>query len=315
MGDKHQPTEIIVPSDWVEDLYASGKINLTESQIDQISSSESITLPIERMNPFIRNHKRPPITWIEPIFAVHFLAPHLGGDVSAKIAIAERIKDGALECSVLWLSEELDSVELPHRRPKVEKNPLLPGTAFFVSPPRPRARRPVLGGQFSVYSDDWERDVKRWDWASGIFVVSRDRTAHICIRNADGEIVTVKDVRHPRTRMVAFRIQFNKSDVEKIINSPITSPAPRSEERKARGSGRGRSGERRKKFDNSELMKEISEKISSGEFGKCDKYGSQSKIERLILDKYSPDNGPSDSTVRRWATELMRAWREREGSN
>ncbi len=126
-----QPTEIIVPTDWAEAQLAKRALRLTSEQIDALEGNSTIKLPASLVNPlFGAPIDNSAIEWIEPIDAVHLLAPKLGGDAAAKLAIAERLRDGAIKCTCVWMSEGLDIGPITSLRPVVARGRLSPNNAI-----------------------------------------------------------------------------------------------------------------------------------------------------------------------------------------
>jgi len=208
-----EPAEVIVNAEYVEELVAKGVVKLSKEQLSKMAAGGQISLPVDVMAPVMKSARsREAIEWIDPVDAVHMLAPYVGGDAKAKSVIGERLRDGAVECSCLWLAQEPDVGPLPTRRP----GPHLPaGEATSIkwsTPINTDTNVPVLGGFMWSYSDDWERDFRRWQWASGTFVASAKQavTAH----DQSGALVGKG---RSALRMVAKGVRFNRAHILRII--------------------------------------------------------------------------------------------------
>ena len=209
------PSEVIVPSDWAETMYSKGQLSLSDEQVGRLGNADTILLPRELMEAFkTPKEGRRPTEWIEPLDAVHLLAPHVGGDANAKSAIAERLRDGVIECHHVWLSEGPDLGPLSTRRPQVTGSLGAPNPAFWVLPSVPKFEDRRLGGAFWNYSDRWEKDIGRWDWPSGLFVASRDGNLQVTV---DG-LPIGRTVKRRRIRMVVSGIRFHRADIEALAN-------------------------------------------------------------------------------------------------
>lgn len=303
----------ILDSGTAETLWARGEIDLTDRQIAELSTQPTIALAPEQAPKFKPKNRKMPVEWLKPLEAVHWLSPYVGGDANAKLAIAERLKDGVIECAAVWLCESLDKGPLPTRRPTVASDPAIPGTAYQISPPTPRASEIRLGGAFYSFSDDWEGDLKRWNWRSGIFVTSNKRGAKVQVVKEIG----VSQTTLAPARMVAFGVRFSREDVEKISKPASSSGASSSESPEAKPRKRGRTGPRPKKHLLSAILARLESEILSGEirrFGNVAEVGVQSAIEREIENSFPPDERPSESTIRRKVVKLMAAWREISGA-
>lgn len=207
------PTEIIVPTEVIEAMMAKGQLQLSSEQIDQLEVESEIRLPRElwdAANP--PTERKPPIEWIEPLDAVHWLSTKLGSDAAAKSAIVERLRDGAIQCTDVWMSMGPDIGPVTDRRPNYPRCSDGGHQTCWVTPVH-RGKGPVkLGGAFWAHSDDWEADVKRWDWYGGVFVTSTNQ--HVLV-SADG--IPAQEIKSSeRIRMVASGVRFSRADIEKI---------------------------------------------------------------------------------------------------
>lgn len=312
---KNKPTvsKVVLDSGMAETMWVRGEITLTKRQIEQLATEPTIALTPEQAPESKPKKRERPVEWLNPLDAVHWLAPHVGGDASAKKAISDRLKDGAVECACVWICEGLDVGPLPTRRPPVGSDLSHPGMAFWLSPPTPRATEIGLGGAIFAYSDDWARDLERWDWPSGTIVTSKREGATVQSVDATGKPVTAV----APTRMVAFGVRLSREDIERINRSPETVGNSSLEAGKEERPKRGKSGPRPKKFFAGRIKARLEAEIANGElnkrYGSVSRYGVQSALEREIAESFGSDDCPSESTIRRWAKELMTAWRRFEG--
>ena len=302
------PTEIIVSTHWAEAQMANGVLNLSPNQIKKLERNATISLPADLVNTVIGPRKRKtPVNWIDPIEAVHWLAHRIGVDARAKSAIAERLRDGAIECSIVWMSQGPNIGPVSNQRPRFPVLSSKPSGTSWVT----RIHRGVgplkLGGAFLRCSDDWDADQKRWDWQNGLFLFSFHLTSSVWI---DGE-PTEELKSELRYRIVISGIRFSSDDVKRIVESETLNLA------KVAGSTakRGRSGPRRKKFNSGQVLLRLESGILSGEISRLGDvldYGMQTKLEREITLELTEDDGsePSESTVRRHAKKLIDMWKQ-----
>lgn len=213
-GEVQPAAEIVVEASWAEDQFAKGRLELTSDQIDALEQGVArIKLPAELVNPLLSlGSRESPIEWIEPKEAVHLLSSRIGGDIAAKVAIAERLKDGAIECTHVWISEGPDIGQIEAKRPKFPTKQQGDISGPWVSAVQ-RSKGPVmLGGAFWRYSDDWDADLKRWNWHEGLFVASRNGPM---VASVDG-VPAQQTNSHSRSRMIVAGIRFSREDVENI---------------------------------------------------------------------------------------------------
>lgn len=207
--------EYVISSGDAEEYFSRGILDLTEDQVSGLLTQDVITLSEEQFAKLGGGRRQKTLNWIAPLEAVHLLAPSCGGDATAKALIAERFLDGAIYSTFLWSCECIDFGTIPTRRPKVNKEPLTPGTAFSVRPTRPTRNLQMLGGAFRHFSDDWERDKKRWNWTTGTFCGSLKESVTISQSTESGEIVSSL---RPLL-FVVHGVRFDQTDVEKLLPS------------------------------------------------------------------------------------------------
>jgi hypothetical protein len=207
------PSNISVPSSWAVTQYGKGRLQLSPVQIKRTEISDTIKISrqqFEALSPPLPLKSQ--IEWIEPLDAVHWLAARVGGDAAAKTFIAERLRDGAIECSLVWMSHGPDVGPVTGRRPKYPV--VKPGVIqpLWVTPIRDGKMPLKLGRGFWLFSDDWDSDLKRWDWAEGRFVVSKNITTTVLVDGRPIEELKSK----VRSREVASGIRFSRADIEKL---------------------------------------------------------------------------------------------------
>lgn len=299
--------EYVIDANYAEILLSRGRLDLSEQQLGQIEARSDVELTKAQFESLGRKATSGTCKWVDPLEAVHLLAPHCGGDGYAKSAIAERLIDGAIKCSFVWSCDCIDFGTIPHSRPVVSENPFAPGTAFSVTPPRPLRSRSMLGGAFKNYSDDWLRDQRRWDWVSGTFVG---------VRTGEESLNSLLDAQRKTSRVLArmyvvHGAQFDVFHIEKLALSISQKSTLKSFER-FKSLGRGRTKPRNKKYNLSPVLAKLESEILSGEIqrlGKLTDVGVQASLEREIAANFSPDDCPSESTIRRKVQKLMAAWR------
>lgn len=293
--------------------YGKGRLQLSPAQIKQLETSDTIKIPRKQFEDVSSPlPPKSPVEWIEPLDAVHWLAARIGGDVAAKTAIAERLRDGAVDCSHIWMSKGPDIGRVTSDRPKfaVLKSGVTPSP--WVSPIRDGKNPAKIGNAFWLYSDDWDADLKRWNWSTGLFVVSRYDTSIISV---DG-IPTEEFKSEVRSRMVASGVRLSRTDIERIAEGAGGQIEGKAQKVDSRGTGkRGRKGPRLKKFNYGPVLASLQSEIISGKilrFGDPFRRGTMAAMEREIVLKLTDDDGlePSPSTVRRRARELLEMWQQ-----
>lgn len=302
------PTEIIVTTDWAEAQMANGVLSLTPNQIRKLEGNASISLPADLVTQVLGPSKRKtPVEWIDPREAVHWLSQRIGGDAAAKSAIAERFRDGAIECSIVWMSQGPDIGPVSNRRPRFPVLSSKPSGTSWVTPINRGSKPLKLGGALLRFSDDWDADQKRWDWQRGIFIFSNNLTSIVRVN----EIPIEERKSQLRYRLVVSGIRFSSKDVKRIVEGEN----PNSVEADGSTGKRGRSGPRRKKFNYGPILSRLESEISNGKIsrlGNVSDFGMQAKLEREITRELTDDDGlePSETTVRRTTTRLMEMWKQ-----
>lgn len=108
---------------------------------------------------------------ITPREAVNRLSPLVGGDLSAKKILAERIKDGEFFIRAEWCAHQADVGAFPDEIPTESSTKWGKNWAFTVTPYREERRTVVTDGIWNT-SQNWEQDVSRWQWGRGNLVAS-----------------------------------------------------------------------------------------------------------------------------------------------
>lgn len=204
----------IVDSSWAESQHAKGLLTLTNDQLALIASTETIAIMSAQLpTHYVRKYAKKGYDWIEPIDAVYFLAPELGGVSAAKAAIAEQLRDGAITCTRVWMSEGPDIGPIANQRPKFSL--IREGEVIgpWVTAPSPNQTPVILGPGIWSKSDDWKSDQDRWNWRLGMFVVSWNPSV---VAYLDGIPAKEKDSGQ-RLRMAISGVRFNRSDIEKML--------------------------------------------------------------------------------------------------
>lgn len=225
--DLDQSNTVIIESEWAEEMFVHGFLKLTPEQIDHISNNAEVSLTMDQYDLCHQNMKNKyPAEWIDPLDAVHLLAPYTGGDAGAKSAIAERLRDCKIECCMLWISTGTDDGPVSNVRPNISDGMRM-DTVFDVSSAAKFPRLLTMGGDFWAHSDDWERDVKRWDWFRGLFVVSA-KEPYLVVRDNKNNF---HSARYRHVRKVVSRIKFSLTDIEKLLDSrrPVDLSEPRAD--------------------------------------------------------------------------------------
>ena len=264
--------------------------------------------------------------WVSALEAVHLLSPEVGGDKIAKEQIAERLRDGALKASVLWMADGVDFGSLLPQRPVPELSPeeaarrILPenvafskrertvpeisekkfgsGFAHFVTPHR--SKRASLGGAFWNFanSETWERDQKRWNWSEGLFVVSQEPIFKVAPK---GTPLKYKFGR----RLFVYGLELLRSEVLALIprKSPEASGLPVIPPPVKR---------RAQKYDWEELMTELVayayHKPLRDQFDIYEMKGFQTKLEKWLTERLEAKGlNPGSSAIRKKAVAIREA--------
>jgi hypothetical protein len=262
--------------------------------------------------------------WMRPKDAVYRLSPFVGGDEAATRLIAGRLRDGALSARAEWMSVGADVGGVTNLR---LKSTPIPGTDSgdgegpnyseeFLIVPEQSDTKIGSGYAYDVTKADgriaelkmgfwnagtnWADDEIRWDWNTGIFII----TSPARIANSpENQHVDIKD-RLP-IRHVAYGVKFLKSEIEKITDSfrkTTDSPLQRKRRRSAR------------KHDWEAILIElVAVAYYTGldvEFKKngFDDAGWQAALEVWISKKFEDDNlDCGEATVRGQAQQVVEA--------
>lgn len=314
-GKYEAASEVVVSSELAEELLAHGRLKLSPKQIEQLSASPTIRLPVETME-LLRQPKvrQSPIEWMTPIEAVHHLAPHLGGDAAAKSAIVERLRDQAIACPMTWMSMGPDIGPLDGRRPKFPVLGLGEENGPWVTAINPGHKPLMMGGVFWDFSENIEEDAKRWNWRSGIFVSSREDKI---IFSEDSIPIRMLNLRS-RHRFVVSGVRFSREDILKIIDSGVSISSSlnpiNSGEKEKKSGRRGKTGPRLKGAMWVRVLTELEREILAcgvEKFGNPRVAGTQSQVETYVQRRFAEisDKIPSESTIRRRIQGVMKDWR------
>ena len=180
---------------------------------------------------------QPNDNWMSPSDAVKLLSPLVGGDAAAKALIAERLRDGALLATAGFMAESADigpiahvvtdrqrerlvqefasegaEIEIDSNFPQVSETHVGTRYAYWID--NPGIKRVIIGGAFWRGSFDWQKDLSRWQWGEGTFVVS-------CPTAIQGKQLPPNvplSARFPK-RLVAYGVEFPQPEISKIVNS------------------------------------------------------------------------------------------------
>lgn len=172
------------------------------------------------------------VEWMRPSEAVTRLSPLLGSDDAAKTLLAGRIRDRTLTAGCSYVTEAFDIGKVPlvfvdpipevtSDDPSIEVVPLDPnfptvteskmGTSFvFWESPRPPQFMHIAS--VDNLSSDWAADVRRWNWADGIFAFRRRPL--VISSDAPGKLSP--KLRFP-TRTVMYGVKFAAADIRKLV--------------------------------------------------------------------------------------------------
>ena len=176
--------------------------------------------------------------WVRLKDAIGLISSGVGGDKKAKTTIANRMRDGTLEANYLWVAEgadignpvryrsfEYDPQDMEALKfarsdaamwqmtvPTVSDTKVGSGLALFVTP-CPKGPT-IIGGGFwqSGSVPNWKSDIKRWDWASGLVLVTRPPA--ILSKNPNVDIIHKLPI-----RLFAYDVRVNKSQLVAICNT------------------------------------------------------------------------------------------------
>jgi hypothetical protein len=198
----------------IERMHARGEITLTDEQLNQLDGRPYIDMPVGYDGRPPASNRPVVVEWIDPLTAVHMLAPNFGGDAKAKLAIIERLKDHAIQCTMTWLCIQPDIGPLPRRRPQQSDAPQGPHEAREVSKVERNPTGTRLGGALWHNIEDVERDSARWSWNEGLFVASYPISRSVDTGERAAGVVQITE---RRERMVASGVRFNKHDIERML--------------------------------------------------------------------------------------------------
>jgi len=189
----------------IESMHARGEITLTEDELDQLDGRPRIEICKSAWEESQSRMIRRELEWIDPLDAVYLVAPSVGGDANAKLAILARLHDRAIECTMTWLCVQPDIGPIPFNRPRVSDAPTGPHEAFFVSKMSRKPNGVRLGAFFWGPDGHVNFDLPRCSWSAGLFVTTHPFGVQ---DHADTG---------SRKRVVATGVRFAKCDVERII--------------------------------------------------------------------------------------------------
>jgi hypothetical protein len=202
-----------ISSPMLEKMYNSGEIKLTDEELAQLDGRPMVTMSSDYESRMPKTEPLGPLEWIEPLEAVDWLAPRLGGEAQAKSAILGRLIDGRIHCTCIWTCEQPDIGPLPQLRPREVSNPSKSDQAFYVSELSTPSSVTLLGGAMWNRGEHWDEDQKRFKWAEGLFVSSFDNGVMVTSNTEDGD----SQGRLLRGRIVAYGVRFNRANVEAIM--------------------------------------------------------------------------------------------------
>lgn len=220
MADEKATTEIQehvmrIASPMLEKMYARGEISLTDEELAQLDGRPMVTMSSDFESRMPKKEPLGPLEWIEPLEAVDWLAPRIGGEAQAKSAILGRLIDGRIHCTCTWTCEQPDVGPLPQLRPRQVTNPSKPSEAFYVSEINAPSSVTLLGGAMWDRGEHWDEDQKRFKWAEGLFVSSFDNDVVIMSNFED----SVSRKEFLAGRIVAYGVRFNRGQVEAIVTT------------------------------------------------------------------------------------------------
>lgn len=166
--------------------------------------------------------------WVSALQAVHLLALKMGNDSKAKKAIVERLRDGAIDARAVWMAMAVDVGRPYVLRPisfEIEEGEKIPaissrqmheqarpitsmtrygdGLAFMVN------NADIFGGM--LWKGATKPDMKRWDWAEGMFLVS-----YAAGTWKQPEIPQAISEKYPM-RMFVLGTEFKRAHIEGIV--------------------------------------------------------------------------------------------------
>jgi hypothetical protein len=236
--------------------------------------------------------------WIEPWDAVNRISHFVGGDAVAKRMLADRVRDSQLELSAGCLTEGADLGAISSTIPKLSDVKFGTNFAWQISC-IPGKRLQIASGFWSS-SVDWEKDLKRWRWGDGIFVVS---SPPLSANNPNAYI----PLRHglPR-RLVAYGVSFNLSEIEALLPAAVqVGPPPVTSTAKVKLV-------RVRKWDWEPILIDLIAHVEGqgleNVFRLREQKG-QARLEEWMRNRFIDklDDAPSSSEVRRRATAIIDA--------
>lgn len=183
--------------------------------------------------------------WMWPTDAVYRLSPLVGGDDAAKRLIAGRLRDGVLSARAEWMSVGADVGGVTN--PRLKRTPI-PGTdngdgegpdyleEFLIVPEqsdtkigsgyayqvtKADGRIAELKQGFWTAGTDWANDELRWDWGTGIFIITTPARIPNPPESQNVDIKFCLPTRH-----VAYGVKFSRSEIEGIAASYRKNDAP-----------------------------------------------------------------------------------------
>lgn len=157
---------------------------------------------------------------VPPRQAITIASPVVGGDVSAKSIIADRILDGTLQIFCSWRAAQHSGPVLPLKRPEENRYKRGPDYALHVQ----SAKLPGIRIAPAVweYSRDVRADIERWNWAFGIFFSTiDDEYLENLLEDRPQALAQLKDI-----RVVHGNCKFVLSEIEDLAKANMTSATP-----------------------------------------------------------------------------------------
>ena len=194
--------------------------------------------------------------WVKLKDAICIISAAVGGDKKAKMTLANRMRDSLLDVNCLWMAEGAD-VGAPYASksfeydiddtkaamyaqsrqgqwertaPTVSDSKVGSGFARYVTECGDEPTQLFAGFWHGGSVSNWKNDVKRWDWSSGLILVTRPPAVITESPKFDLRLTLP-------ARWFAYDARVNRSQVEVICN--LSSIAPRASV-KASKAGRNR---------------------------------------------------------------------------
>lgn len=262
-----------------------------------------------------------PNQWVTLIGAANAIVENAGFSYhAAKRDLLELISDGLLEMRSRDVMEEADIGRInwdSFKGQQCHRNQSDIGFRFRGH--EPDNTMPMVS-RFWCRQDAWVIDLGRIDWTAGILVGTRPTEMKIGSTNSGGRLITRRAARGLTIRLSSIPFLRTSLSIEGSaptqLETKLNVGFPDSDQKKY-----DPSAPRMKKHNLLEIMIRLKSEIENGKIsrlgGPCD-YGMKSKLEAEILNLWSEtDKGgdePGESTIRRRADELMKIWRQKEGS-